>query len=111
MKQPWFAVFALLVSTAALAQDRLPTIAPERYTDEQKKAEAFLTARKVPVFGPFEPLMYSPQVMDQDNEFAQRVADRGLVAKVIAHGAGLVHDLRAVHERFKGAEYRHLARG
>jgi 4-carboxymuconolactone decarboxylase len=41
-----------------LTQQRLPTIAPEQYTAEQKKAaEEFLAARKVPVFGPFEPMM------------------------------------------------------
>lgn len=51
---------------SAIAQVRLPTIPPEKYSDEQKKAaEEFLAARKVPVFGPFEPLMYSPQVMTQ----------------------------------------------
>lgn len=53
-------------SGAALAQDRLPTIAPDKYDADQKKAaEDFLAARKVPVFGPFEPLMYSPQLMSQ----------------------------------------------
>lgn len=66
MKPSLVAVFALVFAAAALAQDRLPTIPPEKYTDEQKKAaEEFQTARKVPVFGPFEPLMYSPQVMNQ----------------------------------------------
>lgn len=60
------AALTLVVATTALAQDRLPTIPPERYTDEQKKAaEDFLAARKVPVFGPFEPLMYSPRVMSE----------------------------------------------
>lgn len=50
----------------AHAAGRLPTIAPEKYTDEQKKAaDEFMASRKVPVFGPFEPLMYSPQVMTQ----------------------------------------------
>ena len=43
---------------------RLPAIPPEEYTDEQKQAaDAFLAARKVPVFGPFEPLLHSPQIM------------------------------------------------
>ena len=52
------------VCGAALAQDRLPTIPPAQYTAEQKQAAAdFEAARKVPVFGPFEPLMHSPQVM------------------------------------------------
>jgi 4-carboxymuconolactone decarboxylase len=50
---------------AALAAERLPTISPSNYTEEQRKAaEDFVVARKVPVFGPFEPLMYSPQVMN-----------------------------------------------
>src|SRR3954454_14894973 len=54
----------MLASAPALAQQRLPTIPPEQYSDEQKKAaEEFLAARKVPVFGPFEPLMHSPEVM------------------------------------------------
>jgi 4-carboxymuconolactone decarboxylase len=59
-------VFAGVMLTAgpASAQQRLPTIDPEQYTAEQKKAaEDFLAARKVPVFGPFEPMMHSPEVM------------------------------------------------
>lgn len=56
----------LLSATLAHAADRLPTIPPDQYTPEQKEAAAqFLAARKVPVFGPFEPLMHSPQVMTQ----------------------------------------------
>jgi 4-carboxymuconolactone decarboxylase len=55
-----------LLTAAATAQERLPTIVPDQYTDAQKKAaEDFLAARKVPVFGPFEPLMHSPEVMSQ----------------------------------------------
>ena len=53
-----------LATAAAQAQTRLPTIPPAAYTPEQKQAAAdFEAARKVPVFGPFEPLMHSPQVM------------------------------------------------
>ena len=48
-----------------LAQQRLPTIPPDQYSADQKKAaEEFLAARKTPVFGPFEPMMYSPEVMN-----------------------------------------------
>lgn len=56
---------ALIVSPlVARAAERLPTIPPSQYTPEQKQAaEAFEAARKTPVFGPFEPLMYSPEVM------------------------------------------------
>jgi len=63
-------VLALLLASAfnvsAHAAGRLPTIAPEKYTEEQKNAaDEFMATRKVQVFGPFEPLMHSPQVMSQ----------------------------------------------
>ena len=61
-----YAVIAgtLLFVTPVLAEQRLPTIPTDQYTAEQKKAaEDFLVARKVPVFGPFEPMMHSPEVM------------------------------------------------
>ena len=54
------------IGLSAHAEDRLPAIAPAQYSPEQKQAAAdFEAARKVPVFGPFEPLMYSPAVMSQ----------------------------------------------
>jgi 4-carboxymuconolactone decarboxylase len=54
----------VLGSGAASAQERLPTIPPGKYDDAQKKAaDDFLGQRKTPVFGPFEPLMHSPEVM------------------------------------------------
>jgi 4-carboxymuconolactone decarboxylase len=67
MKYIRMAIALLMTSgVAARAQERLPTIPPSQYTDEQKQAAAdFEAARKVPVFGPFEPMMYSPQVMSQ----------------------------------------------
>ena len=53
-----------IAAVAARAEERLPLIPPAQYTEEQKQAAAdFASARKVPVFGPFGPLMYSPQVM------------------------------------------------
>jgi 4-carboxymuconolactone decarboxylase len=56
----------VLIGVSAQADDRLPTIPPAQYSPEQKQAAAeFEAARKVPVFGPFEPLMYSPAVMSQ----------------------------------------------
>jgi 4-carboxymuconolactone decarboxylase len=51
---------------AAHAAERLPTIAPESYTQEQQEAaEEFMEARGAPVFGPFQPLMHSPRLMNQ----------------------------------------------
>lgn len=58
------AAMALLTSSAVFASDRLPTIAPDNYSPEQlQAAHDFEAARKAKVFGPFEPLMHSPQVM------------------------------------------------
>jgi 4-carboxymuconolactone decarboxylase len=55
--------------SSARAQERLPTIPPAQYDETQKKAaEDFLATRKTPVFGPFEPLMHSPQVMTDARE-------------------------------------------
>jgi len=59
-------ILTMTINPLATAAERLPTIPPSQYTEEQKKAaEEFLATRKVPVFGPFEPLMHSPQVMSQ----------------------------------------------
>src|ERR1700760_4118278 len=44
--------------------DRMPEIPADKLTPEQKKAsDDFLAERKVPVFGPFVPLLRSPEVM------------------------------------------------
>jgi 4-carboxymuconolactone decarboxylase len=53
-----------LGTVAAHADARLPAIPPAQYTVEQKQAAMeFEAARKTPVFGPFEPMMHSPQLM------------------------------------------------
>lgn len=58
------AVAIAVIAAPAIAEDRLPTVPPDQYTADQKQAAAdFEAARKKPVFGPFEPLMHSPQVM------------------------------------------------
>jgi 4-carboxymuconolactone decarboxylase len=59
-------VLLLAAAATAIAQERLPRIPPEQYTPEQKQAAAeFEAARKAPVFGPFEPLMNSPELMSR----------------------------------------------
>src|SRR3978361_309786 len=64
MKLLYSTLFLPLLAPGVHSSDRLPTITPENYTPEQKKAaDDFMAARKGPVFGPFDPLMHSPQVM------------------------------------------------
>ncbi len=66
MSRPAALILAgLLIAPNAGAEDRLPTIPPAQYSADQKQAATeFEAARKTPVFGPFEPLMHSPQVMN-----------------------------------------------
>jgi 4-carboxymuconolactone decarboxylase len=60
------ATAGVVVASVACAQERLPTVPPANYSAQQKQAAAeFEAARKMPVFGPFEPLMYSPLLMTQ----------------------------------------------
>ncbi|SRR5712692_1779368 len=48
----------------AMAQDRMPEIPADKLTEAQKKAaNEFAAGRGTPVFGPFVPLLRSPEVM------------------------------------------------
>jgi 4-carboxymuconolactone decarboxylase len=86
------ALSALLVhATCALAGDRLPTIPPEKYTDEQRKAaEEFKAARKSPVFGPFEPMMHSPRLMNQARAMGDYLRFNSAIGNVLSELAILV---------------------
>ena len=58
--------FLLAVAAPAGAQQRLPEIPAAQYDAGQKKAaEEFQAARKVPLSGPFQSMMYSPEVMSR----------------------------------------------
>ncbi len=58
------ATMCIMIVTPAPAQDRMPLIPAEKQTEAQKKASVdFEAARKVPVFGPFVPLLRSPEFM------------------------------------------------
>jgi 4-carboxymuconolactone decarboxylase len=80
-------LFALAVAAAspAFAQDRMPPIPPAQYDDAQKKAaEEFLLARKVPVFGPFEPLMRSPEVMTVAREMGDYLRYKSAIGTTLS---------------------------
>ena len=85
------AALACLVPVAAIAQTRLPAIPSDQYTDQQKKAAAdFLAARKVPVFGPFEPLMHSPEVMSLARAMGDYLRYRSGIGNMLSELAILV---------------------
>ena len=84
---------ATLAGAASLAgaQQRLPTIPPASYNAEQKQAAAdFEAARKTPVFGPFEPLMYSPQVMNQARAMGDYLRYKSAIGTTLSELAILV---------------------
>jgi 4-carboxymuconolactone decarboxylase len=59
-----FAAFVLFAASSAMAQDRMPPIPAENMTEAQKQAAAqFKANRGQDVFGPFVPLLRSPEVM------------------------------------------------
>jgi len=59
-------VFSLALAAPAVAQDRMPPLAPERLTDAQRRAVSeFEAARKTGLSGPFWPLLRSPEVMSR----------------------------------------------
>src|SRR5471032_1773528 len=57
---------AFILTGPTKAQSRLPDIPPAQYDADQKKAaEEFQAARKAPLSGPFQTMMYSPEVMSR----------------------------------------------
>jgi len=81
----------LLLAATAHATERFPTIAPDQYNDEQRTAAAdFEAARKGPVFGPFEPLMYSPQLMTQARSMGDYLRFRSAIGNTLSELAILI---------------------
>lgn len=85
------AATAACTSLSAVSQVRLQTIPPSLYSAEQKQAAAdFEAARKVPVFGPFEPLMYSPQVMSQARAMGDYLRYKSAIGTTLSELAILI---------------------
>ena len=85
------AVLLTIAAVAARAEERLPTIPPAQYTEEQKQAAAeFEAARKVPVFGPFEPMMHSPQVMSQARAMGDYLRFKSAIGNTLSELAILI---------------------
>ena len=80
-----------LPSLALQAEERLPIIPPAQYTAEQRQAAAdFEAARKVPVFGPFEPMMHSPQVMSHARAMGDYLRYKSAIGNTLSELAILV---------------------
>ena len=85
------AVCALAGAPPAQAQARLPAIEPRNYSPEQAAAAVeFEAARKTPVFGPFEPMMYSPQLMARTRALGDYLRFKPAIGTVLGELAILV---------------------
>lgn len=85
------ALFSAFIASIAIADQRLPTIPPAQYTPEQSQAAAdFETARKVPVFGPFEPMMHSPRVMTLARSMGDYLRYKSAIGNMLSELAILV---------------------
>jgi 4-carboxymuconolactone decarboxylase len=79
------------IAFAAQAEERLPTVPPAQYNSEQKQAAVdFEAARKVAVFGPFEPLMHSPQVMSEARAMGDYLRYKSAIGNTLSELAILV---------------------
>ena len=68
-----------------MAQDRFAAIPPAQYTSEQRQAAAdFLAARKTPLTGPFESMMYSPQVMTRARAMGDYLRYKSLIGNTLS---------------------------
>ena len=83
--------FFLIIITKTMADSRLPTIDPQDYNEGQKAAaEEFESARNRPVFGPFEPLMHSPEVMNKARAFGDYLHYNSAIGNTLSELAILI---------------------
>ncbi len=73
------------INGAAMSQTRMPPIPEDKYTEAQKKAaRQFLETRKMPVFGPFVPLIRSPELMLRVKEMGDYLRFKNSIGQKLA---------------------------
>ena len=96
------AVVLAIAVVSARAEERLPTIPPTQYSDEQRQAAAdFEAARKVPIFGPFEPMMHSPLLLSQARAMGDYLRYKSAIGNTLSELAILL----TAHEWTQGYEW------
>ena len=75
----------LMFTGTAMPETRMPEIPPDNYTEAQKQAaQTFLETRKTPVFGPFVPLIRSPELMLRAKEMGDYLRFRNSIGQKLA---------------------------
>jgi len=84
-------ILLVVINAVAQAAERLPTISPDQYNADQKQAAAdFEASRKVPVFGPFEPLIHSPQLMSQTRSMGDYLRYKSAIGNTLSEFAIMI---------------------
>jgi len=103
------AICFVLIGQSARADTRLPTIPPSQYNDEQKQAAVeFEAARKGPVFGPFEPMMYSPRLMSEARAMGDYLRFKSAIGNTLSELAILI-TARAWSQDYEWTFHRSIA--
>ena len=86
-----FLYLLMVFNMTCIADTRLPTIDPKDYNEDQKAAAVeFEDARNRPVFGPFEPLMHSPEVMNKARAFGDYLRYNSAIGNTLSELAILI---------------------
>jgi 4-carboxymuconolactone decarboxylase len=81
-KVAFWALLLASITGHAMSQDRMPPIPSDLYTEAQKKAaDEFQALRKRPVFGPFVPLMRSPELMTRAQQMGEYLRYRNSIGQ------------------------------
>jgi 4-carboxymuconolactone decarboxylase len=69
----------------AMSQTRMPEVPADQYTEaQQKAAQEFLATRKTPVFGPFVPLIRSPELMLRAKEMGDYLRFKNAIGQKLS---------------------------
>jgi 4-carboxymuconolactone decarboxylase len=85
LKRICSAIVLCFIAGDAAPQTRMPGIPEENYTEAQKKAaREFLDTRKMAVFGPFVPLIRSPELMLRAKEMGDYLRFRNSIGQKLS---------------------------
>ncbi len=99
----------LVLGASASAQERLPTVAPAQYSDEQLEAAIeFQKERNGPGFGPFEPLMHSPTLMSRTRALGDYLRFKSAIGNTMSELAILITS-RAWSQDYEWTYHRPIA--
>ena len=75
-----FGILIALVAFAAVAEDRMPAIPLDKMTPDQRgPAEEIIKGPRGALYGPFVPLIRSPELMDRSSKMGEYLRYRSAI--------------------------------